>query len=650
MMSTRFQKLSQIVNSMIFRVGFVMLGAGSLLWFLLRVIPKPSRAVYPCMKIAFPIASGFVTWIVGLFTTIALFRNGRKRIQSSRLVTGILLILCAVFAAFVTFLKPAGRTFATSMDAPDPYGALNPVGVAKGIHPGRVVWVHNPEATNENCDPQKTRERYYLDENNDQGVIDQMLSKALLELTGESTEEAAWDGVFRYFNQEHGKGDAGYQNTETIFIKINAVHAWTVSSSGSGTPINVDTSPHAVLSMLQQLVNFAGVPQENIYIGDPYTHIFTHCYDKWRADFPNIHYMDKNGLDGREKYTESKNYIMKFSDRGQVIDEKEDKFFTVMEEADYLLNIPAMKGHRWGGVTLFAKNFFGTNTRSGAGHMHDGLHRIDYEEPLRGEYGMYRVFVDLMGHENLGGKTLIYFMDALWSCSYEHEPPVKFQMAPFSDDWTSSILLSQDPVAISSVCLDILGAEFPKVESEEPGNYWYANFPACDDYLHQAADSKNWPEGIVYDPEEDGTPVQSLGVHEHWNNETDMDYTRNLGSADGIELIKVFQATAVKPSPHNTNPTSYALTQNYPNPFNPSTQISFDLKKHAHVSLTVYNIRGEFVQNLVDQPLSSGSYQIHWHGRDAQGNPVPSGSYIYRIYFKSGDFEQALSRKMMLLM
>ena len=56
------------------------------------------------------------------------------------------------------------------------------------------------------------------------------------------------------------------------------------------------------------------------------------------------------------------------------------------------------------------------------------------------------------------------------------------------------------------------------------------------DYLSQCASSEYWPEGIVYDPEGDGTPMGSLGVFEHWNNPTDRKYSRNLGTGEGIEL------------------------------------------------------------------------------------------------------------------
>jgi hypothetical protein len=64
-------------------------------------------------------------------------------------------------------------------------------------------------------------------------------------------------------------------------------------------------------------------------------------------------------------------------------------------------------------------------------------------------------------------------------------------------------------------------------------------FPAVDDYLHQAADSANWPYGIIYDPDNSGTPLPSLGVHEHWNDPVNKQYSGNLGKAGGIELISI---------------------------------------------------------------------------------------------------------------
>ena len=60
-----------------------------------------------------------------------------------------------------------------------------------------------------------------------------------------------------------------------------------------------------------------------------------------------------------------------------------------------------------------------------------------------------------------------------------------------------------------------------------------------DDYLHQVADPGNWPEGIIYDPDNSGIPLTSLGVHEHWNDPVNKQYSRNLGKSYGIELITI---------------------------------------------------------------------------------------------------------------
>ena len=67
----------------------------------------------------------------------------------------------------------------------------------------------------------------------------------------------------------------------------------------------------------------------------------------------------------------------------------------------------------------------------------------------------------------------------------------------------------------------------------------YPNIRGVDDHIHQAADRSNWPEGIVYDPDNSGTPIPSLGVHEHWNNPIDKQYSVNLGIGKGIELISI---------------------------------------------------------------------------------------------------------------
>jgi hypothetical protein len=66
-----------------------------------------------------------------------------------------------------------------------------------------------------------------------------------------------------------------------------------------------------------------------------------------------------------------------------------------------------------------------------------------------------------------------------------------------------------------------------------------------DDYLVQAADPASWPDGIQYDPENDGSILSSLGVHEHWNDHINKEYSRNLGTGEGIELLKVSKSAPI---------------------------------------------------------------------------------------------------------
>jgi hypothetical protein len=196
-------------------------------------------------------------------------------------------------------------------------------------------------------------------------------------------------------------------------------------------------------------------------------------------------------------------------------------------------------------------------------------------------------------------------------------------MAPFGNDWPSSIFISQDPIALESVCYDILKAEFTSDKHAET----YPQMEGVDDHLHQAADSLNWPAGIRYDPENDGTVISSLGVHEHWDNATDQKYSRDLGIDAGIELVKIQTPTAVDRPVLSTQPYGWALTQNYPNPFNPTTVISYQLPVNSVVTLKVYDVMGREVGTLVNGTKNAGSYTVRF-----DGSARPSGIYFYRLH------------------
>lgn len=90
----------------------------------------------------------------------------------------------------------------------------------------------------------------------------------------------------------------------------------------------------------------------------------------------------------------------------------------------------------------------------------------------------------------------------------------------------------------------------------------------------------------------------------------------------------------------NQLPDVFLLEQNYPNPFNPSTNIKFSIPKSSFVLLSVYDINGSEVSQLVAQQMSPGSYNASWN---AAG--LSSGIYFYVL--ESGSFKE--TKKMILL-
>jgi hypothetical protein len=89
----------------------------------------------------------------------------------------------------------------------------------------------------------------------------------------------------------------------------------------------------------------------------------------------------------------------------------------------------------------------------------------------------------------------------------------------------------------------------------------------------------------------------------------------------------------------------FTLSQNYPNPFNPVTTLRYDLPEDAMVNVTIYDMLGNVVNNLVNKDQNSGHRSVQWNSTNNQGQPVSSGVYLYRMV--SGDFRQA--KKMILL-
>ncbi len=99
-----------------------------------------------------------------------------------------------------------------------------------------------------------------------------------------------------------------------------------------------------------------------------------------------------------------------------------------------------------------------------------------------------------------------------------------------------------------------------------------------------------------------------------------------------------------------SQPAAFRLDQNFPNPFNPETVITYGLRTPAHMRLTIYDVAGGVVRVLDSGFKPSGTFSISWSGRDAEGQPVGSGVYFYRLEVSRRGLEPVhLTRKMTVL-
>mgnify|MGYP003980858421 FL=1 len=94
-----------------------------------------------------------------------------------------------------------------------------------------------------------------------------------------------------------------------------------------------------------------------------------------------------------------------------------------------------------------------------------------------------------------------------------------------------------------------------------------------------------------------------------------------------------------------TLPITYNLQNAYPNPFNPVTTLRYDLPEDALVNITIYDMMGRIVSNLVSSQQNAGYNSIQWDATNNTGQPVSAGLYLYTI--QAGEFRQ--TKKMVLL-
>ncbi len=136
------------LNNKKLKIIYFLLGLFSFIWILIRIIPKPSRATYPCVQAAYPFAGSFLVYLAGLLTSAYAYTRALANFRKRQYFVFFSLLVASIISSI--FISSGSKenyaaTFKTAF-----VESNKPMGEPKGVIPGRVVWFHHPGATDEN--------------------------------------------------------------------------------------------------------------------------------------------------------------------------------------------------------------------------------------------------------------------------------------------------------------------------------------------------------------------------------------------------------------------------------------------------------------------------------------------------------------------
>jgi uncharacterized protein (DUF362 family) len=420
---------------------------------------------------------------------------------------------------------------------PDNHGVL---GHGIGVVPGRVVWAWDPE-----CFDWNGTGYWWTASNFDLDRVAKMMESSIAALADKATAKEGWDAIFRDHNSRmRALEDQGYTKGEKIAIKVNMNGT---GSSGTGITTSSFTSPAVIRALLLTLVSDVGVEPTDITVFDGSRIIPGFLIEMCsEGELAGVRF-EWNDAKGKNDVTMDKSVPVVWSES---FAGEESYLPTCLTGATYLINLCTVKGHDLAGVTLTAKNHFGTILNSDreyppqAANIHGFVtaHYFHWKEGWTWQQrpmNTYTILTDFLANREIGGKTVLNIGEMIATARTQGgkvDNKTKFSQYPFNGDWPCSILVSQDPVALDSVGYDFLHAEPEYATAQE---YYKGQRSTAQNYIHESALAYNPPSGTYYKNGFGENVTASLGVHEHWNNVKEKKYSRNLGKDEGIELYRI---------------------------------------------------------------------------------------------------------------
>jgi len=270
----------------------------------------------------------------------------------------------------------------------------------------------------------------------DQGVVNEMVERGLMELTGRDSVAGAWGMML-----------PGYAPGRKIAVKVNLNNCRDCADNDNA----IDALVEPVNALIRSLVQ-AGVRAEDVWVYDASRRIPERFYA--RRQYAEARYIDRFGCADE---TATFNHVdgslrVSFSH----LKMETDRWLTdLLYHASYLINMPILKRHGTHPVTLGFKNHFGSlDNLGGAGD--DNPH--PYIKPTDARYSEdFSPLVEINANPNIASKTVLTVGDGLFGAPSVGGTPIQwntFGGAP------NSLLLSRDPVGIDCVMCDLLRAEW----------------------------------------------------------------------------------------------------------------------------------------------------------------------------------------------
>ena len=640
----------------------VILGFFALCWFLIRVIPKPGRATYPCQRAAFPIASAFVIWLTGIFTSALFFVQFKKNIKKNKLAYAVLFAVLFGLAIVVhSFVNPASYSFAGNSDYQKAFwdGAERMASLESNL-----------TSTFDEVGVVKSKQK-------DASAID---FEEIETLVRESVDLAG--------------GLSGIvTNGDYVVLKPNLVSLPPAATSEYAEVSGVATDwrvVKAVAKMVRELN-----PDGKIYIIESSaassTREILKFYNYTSENIPEVDEIvaleDSCGV--FEDYADSHLVTMHLDDSVRLYPDAEKpnrspEFYMnkIYNNADVVISIPVLKNHKEAIITGGIKNvaigmtppniygmsetFFGKWTKidHSQENLHKWLHDFYLCRPVdfvvvdglqgfdHGPVGSDELSMEEMQHNMgliiAGKKALsvdavcgnIMSLDPLYANymvyldkeSYgvgtidsrfirlkgEHISSVRETFHHTSELTTSAVYSDYDPPEIKVASKNIEGNivsfalehddDLNKVELKVNG---FLLDQICIDHF----------TSVSFEVDEEFLPVENVKL---------MAYDRFFNLTElTLETVTVNEYEL----------PSALLQQNFPNPFTSSTKIGFMLQKPGHIKLCVRDMNGRIIKMLVNSKLSSGNHEILMDGN------LPVGTYLYTMEYDGKKLTKRMIKK-----